>query len=84
MEARVVNFRQGKHSINIKQMIVQVGETVEDAKKTIGKTIVWTSPAGKEIKGKITAIHGQNGSVRVHFTERGLPGQAIGMKVKII
>ncbi len=84
MEGRVVNFRQGKHSINIKQMIVQVGEKLEDAKKTIGKTIVWTSPAGKEIKGKITAIHGQNGSVRVHFTEKGLPGQALGSKVKIV
>ena len=36
----------------------------------------------KEIKGKITAVRGRKGAVRVYF-ERGMPGQSVGAKVKI-
>lgn len=79
-----MHFRQGRHHINPKQMIIKVADSVEDAQKTIGKEVVWTSPAGKEIKGKIAALHGRNGNVRVHFVEKGLPGQALGQEVKIL
>jgi len=54
----------------------------EDAVKLIGKSVVWKSPAGKEIKGKVAKEHGRNGFVRVIF-ERGLPGQSLGEKVEI-
>jgi len=83
MEATVMNFRRGRHTQNTKQMILQVADTQEEAQKAIGKTVVWASPAGKEIKGTISALHGRKGSVRAIFAEKGLPGQALGQKVKV-
>ena len=54
----------------------------EDAVKFVGKSVVWKSPAGKEIKGKIASTHGNKGVVRAIF-EKGLPGQAITTKVEV-
>ncbi len=64
-------------------MVIKVADSADAAAKMIGKTAVWTSSAGKELKGKITQLHGRNGNVRVHFSEKGLPGQALGQKVKV-
>ncbi len=83
MEPTVVNYRQGRHHKKDKQMVVKVADAADAAAKFIGKSVTWTSPAGKEIKGKITQLHGRTGSVRVHFSEKGLPGQALGKKVKV-
>ena len=83
MEATVVNFRQGRHHIHEKQMVIKVADSADAAAKLVGKTATWTSPAGKEIKGKITGLHGRTGSVKVQFAEKGLPGQALGKKVKV-
>ena len=63
-------------------MIIKVGDKKEDAIKLIGKTVSWKSPAGKEIKGKVTQFHGNKGALRVIF-EKGMPGQAVGSKVDI-
>lgn len=82
-EAIVMHFRQGRHHVNPKQMILKVADNAEGAEKTIGKTISWSSPSGKVIKGKISALHGRNGNVRAIFSEKGLPGQALGQKVKV-
>ncbi len=78
-----MHFRQGRHHQNTRQMIIQVADTAEEAEKTIGKTVTWKSPAGKEIKGKISALHGRKGAVRAIFSEAGLPGQALGKKIKV-
>jgi len=78
-----MHFRQGRHHVNPKQVIFNVAETAEEAEKTIGKTVTWTSPTGKEIKGKISALHGRKGNVRAIFDDKGLPGQALGQKVKV-
>ena len=83
MEATVVHFRQGRHHQNNRQMIVKVANSAEEAQKFIGKSVSWTSPVGKEVTGKITQLHGRSGSVRAHFTEKSLPGQSLGQKVKI-
>ena len=83
MEAVIMHFRQGRHHQNTRQMIIQVADTPEEAKKTIGKTVTWKSPSGKEIKGKISALHGRKGAVRAIFEEKGLPGQALGQKIKV-
>ena len=64
-------------------MIIKVADTAEEAEKVIGKTASWTSPSGTVIKGKISALHGRNGAVRVIFEEKGLPGQALGTKIQI-
>ena len=78
-----MHFRQGRHHQNTKQMIIKVADTAEEAEKVIGKTVSWTSPSGNVITGKVSALHGRNGAVRAIFEEKGLPGQAIGQKVKV-
>ncbi len=84
MEGIIANFRRSRHRQTTNQMIVKPAgvDKKEAAVKLIGKTISWKSPAGKEIKGKVTKEHGRNGSVRVLF-EKGMPGQSIGSKVSI-
>ena len=79
-----MHFRQGRHHQNNKQMGLKVAETAEAAEKVIGKTASWTSPSGKVIQGKISALHGRKGNVRVIFEEKGLPGQALGQKIAIL
>lgn len=83
MEGIVSSFRRAREHVNVHQMIIKVTDNAEEAKKAVGKTAVWTSPSGKEIKGRISALHGRTGSVRAIFAEAGLPGQALGTKVKI-
>lgn len=82
-EGTVLHYRQGRHHQNTKQNIIKVAEDAEKATQMIGKTVGWTTPSGKIITGKITQLHGKKGNVRVLFTEKGLPGQALGQKVKI-
>ena len=83
MEATIMHFRQGRHHVNPHQMILKVADSADEAEKTLGKTVAWTSPSGKLIQGKISALHGRKGNVRAIFTNSGLPGQALGQKVKI-
>lgn len=80
----IMNYRRGKHTQTTNQMIIAVDgvNNREEAEKLINKEIVWTSPAKKEIKGKIVATHGRNGAVKAHFY-KGMPGQAIGTAVII-
>ena len=84
MEGIIVNFRQGKHTQTNNQMVIKVEEikSKDQAKTLINKKVVWKSPAGKELIGTITNVHGNSGSLRAHF-EVGLPGQSVGKKVKI-
>ena len=57
---------------------------IQEANKLIGRTVVWSSSSGKEIKGKISRAHGNNGAVRAHFKKKGVPGQALGQRIMII
>ena len=84
MKGVIVNFRGGKHTKYDNHMIIMISDVKnkEQAKKLIGKTVSWKSPAGKEIKGKISNMHGNNGCVRAIF-EKGMPGQSIAQKVEI-
>ena len=84
MNGVVVNFRSSKHVQKGNYMVVLADgcDTKEKAAKLVGKTVIWTSPAKKEIKGKITAAHGNSGAVRVLF-EKGMPGQSVGSRIKI-
>jgi large subunit ribosomal protein L35Ae len=81
---RIIQFRRGKKTISERHFLIEIENVSkkEDAQKFVGKGVVWKSPAGKEIKGKIAATHGNKGVVRAIF-ERGLPGQAITTKVEI-
>ena len=84
MKGTIVNFRGGRHTQRSNQMIV-APEGVsgkEGAQKLVGKSVVWKSPAGKEIKGEVRAAHGSKGAVRVLF-EKGMPGQSLSTPVAI-
>ena len=83
-KGKVVQFRRGRHTIHERHFLIEVEgiSKREDAQKMAGKEVIWKSPAGKIIKGKISAAHGGNGIVRAIF-EKGLPGQAVTTEVEI-
>ncbi len=84
MEALITNFRGGKHTKYNNHMIAIIDGVVsrEKARDLMTKPVVWTSPAGKQIKGYVGNVHGNKGALRLIF-EKGMPGQAIGTKVAI-
>jgi len=86
MEGIVSNYKRGRHTIHLKHCIIVFPniKTRKEANKIIGRTVVWITPTGKELKGVINRAHGNNGAVRAHFKKAGLPGQALGQKVKIV
>ncbi len=85
-EGIIANYRTGRHTVHPKHCIlVFPGITSrKEANKLIGRTVVWYTSSGRELKGKITRAHGNNGAVRAHFKKKGVPGQALGQKIKII
>jgi large subunit ribosomal protein L35Ae len=84
MEGVIANYK-GSHKTQVNnQMIVHASgvDSKEKAAKLVGKKVVWSSSAGKEIAGEVRSAHGNKGALRVLF-ERGMPGQSLGTKVKI-
>ena len=86
MEGTISNYKQGRHTVHPKHCIIVFPniKTRKDANKLIGRTVVWISSTGKELRGTITRSHGNNGAIRAHFKKAGVPGQALGTKIKII
>lgn len=83
MEGTIINFRMARHHQKGNHIIITVkGIDKEKAASLIGKKVTWKTTAGKEIKGKIAVIHGNKGAIRA-IMEKGIPGQAIGTKIKI-
>lgn len=84
MEGTIISFRRGRHTYKPRQFIISVSNvtTKQEATKLLQKKVTWKSPQGKEIKGRVMALHGSKGLVRAVF-EKGLPGQAILSKVEI-
>ncbi|MBS3151717.1 50S ribosomal protein L35ae [Candidatus Woesearchaeota archaeon] len=84
MRARIVSFRRSRRRQNTRQIILKVENIAskEKTKDVIGKTVVWKSSSGKEIKGKISNYHGNSGNVRA-ILDKGVPGQAIGDEVEV-
>ncbi len=81
--AKIIQFRRGLKRIHEKHYIIDVDmKSREEAGKFVGKQVIWTSPAGKKIAGKISSAHGNKGMVRAIF-EKGLPGQARNEEVEI-
>jgi len=80
---KVIQFRRGRRIIHERHFLIDAGaKNRAEAEKLVGKSIIWKSPAGKEIAGEISGAHGNNGLVRAIF-EKGLPGQAITTEVII-
>ena len=84
MQGTIVNFRRGRRTQKTSHIIIHINDsdTKEKASKLVGKSVVWKSPAGKEIKGKVASSHGNKGAIRVIF-ETGMPGQSLGNKVEL-
>ena len=84
MQGVIKNFRSSRTRQKTNHMIVYLDDSGnrEKAAKLVGKSVVWKSPAGKEINGKVASAHGNKGAVRVIF-EKGLPGQSLGSKIEI-
>ena len=83
VKGKVIQFRRGRHTIHERHFLIEVGaKNRGEAEKFVGKEVEWKSPAGKVIKGKIAAPHGNNGLVRAIF-EIGLPGQAVTTEVEV-
>ena len=84
VNGKVIQFRRGRHTVHERHFLIEIegADTKEKAAKFIGKGVEWKSPAGKVIKGKISAVHGNKGVVRAIF-EKGLPGQAVTTKVEV-
>lgn len=83
MKGKVIQFRRSRGNIIERHFLLDLGATTrKDADKLAGKEVSWKSPAGKIIKGKIMAAHGNKGLVRAIF-ERGLPGQAVTTEVEM-
>jgi len=83
-EGKIIQFRRGRKTITERHFLIEVKgiSSREEAEKLVGKEVTWTSPAGKKIKGKISAPHGSKGVMRAIF-EKGLPGQAVTTKVEV-
>ena len=56
-------------------------ENPEKSAELIGKKVIYKTKT-KEIKGEITALHGNKGAVRARF-ETGMPGQSLLREVII-
>jgi large subunit ribosomal protein L35Ae len=84
MEGIIAHFKGSNHRKVGNQMIVVIAsvDNKDKAAKLVGKKVTWASSAGKEIKGEVRSAHGNSGALRVLF-ETGMPGQAIGAKVKV-
>ena len=84
MKGIVLQFRRGSRTYKPRHFLIAIDgiKSKKDTAKVIGKEVIWTSEAGRTIKGVLKAPHGTKGVVRAIF-EKGLPGQAITNKVEI-
>lgn len=80
----ILSYVRSKENQNNNHMIIKpLGiDSREQAATLIGKKVIWKSPSGKLLVGKIMKPHGNRGEVKVRF-EKGLPGQALGDYVEI-
>ena len=83
MEGTIINYRRNSTGQTPNHLVVTV-ENInnrEKASKLVGKKVIYNT-GKKDMIGKINAIHGNSGALRAVF-ETGIPGQALGKKVKI-
>lgn len=80
MKGIIVSYRRGSNTQTNNQMLV-LPEDSKKAPELVGKKVVYKT-ATHEITGKVTALHGKKGVVRVLF-EKGMPGQSLRKEVTI-
>jgi len=80
----IVSYRRGPKTQRSKECILKFPnvKSSNEAARLIGRKIAW--PVGERTtRGKIVALHGERGLVRVRF-RKGVPGPALGTPVEII
>ncbi|MDH5391174.1 MAG: 50S ribosomal protein L35ae [Candidatus Bathyarchaeota archaeon] len=80
----VVSYRTGPKTQRSKECVLKFphAKSSSEAARLIGGKVAW--PVGeRKIRGKIVALHGKRGLVRVRF-RRGVSGEALGTRVEII
>jgi len=83
MKGVIVNYRRNRHTQRTNYMVIFIrGYDKEKSRSLVGKEAVWVNSKGTAIKGKVTGVHGNKGSVKVLF-EKGMPGQSLGTEVEI-
>jgi len=80
----VVGYRTGPKTQRSRECILKFPNVASssEAARFVGRKVAW--PVGeRKVRGKIVALHGKRGLVRVRF-RRGVSGQALGTRVEII
>lgn len=78
----VTAFRQSKFKQDSAQTIVALAKP-DQAADLVGARVVWSRGDGLTILGRVVALHGSKGSLRVRW-DRGFPPQGLGTAVKIV
>ncbi len=82
MKGRIENYRRGRKTCTLNQVIVNPNKKYDEAKRLMGKKAVYTTSAGRLIHGIITRLHGRKGKIIARF-RKGMPGQALGKDIEI-
>ena len=84
MEAIITSYRRSRHKQYPNQILIKAeGIGYVKAHSLLGKKVVVSITKNKKMNGKIVALHGKKGVMRVRFP-KGLPGQVIGKKCEIL
>ena len=78
----VTAFRHSKFKQDSYQTIVALAKP-EHAAELLGARVVWAREDGLKILGRVVALHGRKGALRVRW-DRGFPPQGLGTPVQII
>ncbi|MDH5482343.1 MAG: 50S ribosomal protein L35ae [Candidatus Bathyarchaeota archaeon] len=80
----IVNYRIGPKTQRSKECIIQFAHvsSLSEAGRLIGRKVAWKNEKNR-IVGKVVALHGKKGLVRVRF-RKGVPGHALGATVELI
>jgi large subunit ribosomal protein L35Ae len=84
VQGLIVNYRVGSKTQRSKECIINFAHvtSVSEAGRLIGRKVAWKGGKNK-IVGKIVALHGKKGLVRIRF-RKGVPGQALGTTVELV
>lgn len=82
--ATILSYRGGRKTRRMNQMLIEVegADSKTKASAYIGRNVVWKTPSGRLIYGRITHAHGNKGVLRARFA-KGLPGEALGKKAGV-
>jgi large subunit ribosomal protein L35Ae len=81
-EGVIVNYRIGRKTQRSKECLIRpLGLDPRAVGGLIGWKVSWPAEEPR-IKGRVLSLHGRRGVLRVRF-EKGIPGQALGSKVRI-